>query len=956
MFKKSLLTILGLMLSLAAYAQSTIKMKFSEPDDVFWDNRFGSYGTNGTIYDIEQVNDDTLFVAGDFMVINGANAPYLGMWDGYEWKSIPENNDQAISSGYIAAVKYVGGKLYILNQVDQFANFGEDSKGSILVYDPVNDHIEKISSASGTDPVNFTGLAVNVDNKVFAVSNLQNEDDTYSGGLYSVVDQGNGSYVYTATSATFSGNSTPVEVDAIWHSIVFFPLDGTISEYYSGQDSTNAKLAMFDVSTEAMRFPDVASRYNDIFDVDPIYDGLMISGTSDTRPCSYSCLDFYTYSTDSWENFWYFNGHIHTKIAAYSKEKFTLYSEPNPDLLLYTQHLITSLNGSDVTTHELGSKSTESIQVNDLVETEHYTIPGGAFAIKNAEIPTFDMVRIEGADYYQLHPVANMSGFDGNVYAMAEREGALLAGGNFDFAGEVHTPGLALIYNDEWSSIGKIMKESGAGGTVYSLMVYDKYLFVGGNFDRIEHNGFTYEVNNVAQYNFETDRWNTMAGGLPGALSSVTDFAKNGNNLFALSGNKLKRYDGQTWHEFTNIGLNSSINDGSYITDITVLNNSLYAFGDITLTKDGTQYNYSSWLFRFDQDEIAFIFPPDLISENEVSTATFSVIDDEVIISFPRLLDFNGTGWEPVPLYVVDKDSLREFIPSPSSYPSNIIGSGDRLFAYNYSNGAGTTGFNGITSWNGESWETLGSGVHDELLNTNRNGFNTSVNTALIRQDGVLAVGGNFYLAGNKPSSNFAMWNGETAPSVPEPISFEQRQFLEYSESLRFRWRKANYSSEFEFELSEQENFNSILVGITGITQNEVEVRTNFEPGVTYYWRVRALNPNGVSGWSEVSTFEMVSTVSNETESVTGEFSLHQNYPNPFNPNTVIGYHLPQSSLVTLSVYDALGREIAKLVQGRQSEGVHKVTFDASALASGVYFYRIEAGSFNQLKKMLLIK
>ena len=85
-------------------------------------------------------------------------------------------------------------------------------------------------------------------------------------------------------------------------------------------------------------------------------------------------------------------------------------------------------------------------------------------------------------------------------------------------------------------------------------------------------------------------------------------------------------------------------------------------------------------------------------------------------------------------------------------------------------------------------------------------------------------------------------------------------------------------------------------------------------------------------------------------------FELGQNYPNPFNPTTVISYQLPANTLVTLKVYDVLGRLVKTLVQERQTAGVHSVTFNASSLSSGVYFYRLSAGSFVQTMKLMLLK
>ncbi|MGA7160834.1 MAG: T9SS type A sorting domain-containing protein, partial [Bacteroidota bacterium] len=89
---------------------------------------------------------------------------------------------------------------------------------------------------------------------------------------------------------------------------------------------------------------------------------------------------------------------------------------------------------------------------------------------------------------------------------------------------------------------------------------------------------------------------------------------------------------------------------------------------------------------------------------------------------------------------------------------------------------------------------------------------------------------------------------------------------------------------------------------------------------------------------------------------VPSSFTLFQNYPNPFNPTTMISYQLAVNSVVTLKVYDVLGRLVKTLQEGRQTSGEHSVTFDASTLASGTYFYRLTAGGFGETKRMALIK
>ena len=86
------------------------------------------------------------------------------------------------------------------------------------------------------------------------------------------------------------------------------------------------------------------------------------------------------------------------------------------------------------------------------------------------------------------------------------------------------------------------------------------------------------------------------------------------------------------------------------------------------------------------------------------------------------------------------------------------------------------------------------------------------------------------------------------------------------------------------------------------------------------------------------------------------QYVLKQNYPNPFNPLTKIEFHLPQPGFTTLSVYNALGQEVATLVSEKLEIGVHSVTFEPTNLPSGVYFYKIKSGQFSQVHKMMFIK
>ncbi|MCO6446366.1 MAG: T9SS type A sorting domain-containing protein [Ignavibacteriota bacterium] len=100
-----------------------------------------------------------------------------------------------------------------------------------------------------------------------------------------------------------------------------------------------------------------------------------------------------------------------------------------------------------------------------------------------------------------------------------------------------------------------------------------------------------------------------------------------------------------------------------------------------------------------------------------------------------------------------------------------------------------------------------------------------------------------------------------------------------------------------------------------------------------------------------------VSGISEENfQQIPENFSLSQNYPNPFNPSTTIRFELPESDIVTLKIFNILGEEVSTLVNTELKAGKHEYQFNANNLSSGIYFYRIQAGSFTETKKMILIR
>jgi hypothetical protein len=102
---------------------------------------------------------------------------------------------------------------------------------------------------------------------------------------------------------------------------------------------------------------------------------------------------------------------------------------------------------------------------------------------------------------------------------------------------------------------------------------------------------------------------------------------------------------------------------------------------------------------------------------------------------------------------------------------------------------------------------------------------------------------------------------------------------------------------------------------------------------------------------------EMIFTaVHNEASHISSSFTLEQNYPNPFNPSTSISFDLPSKSFVSLKVFDLIGKEVATIVSEEMPAGSYTKQWNAANMPSGVYFYRLQAGTFIETKKLVLLR
>ncbi len=306
-----------------------------------------------------------------------------------------------------------------------------------------------------------------------------------------------------------------------------------------------------------------------------------------------------------------------------------------------------------------------------------------------------------------------------------------------------------------------------------------------------------------------------------------------------------------------------------------------------------------------------------------------------------NIASWDGTNWEIVGggLNYYPDDT---WIDALTVYDNKLIVAG-------YIRAVDTFGAHNIVSWDGSHWNPFGKGTDGTI-------------SAVAVYGNTLVAGGNFSTADRLPANDIALWDGQSWSPLGMGMIGDS-------------------TSVFSFTLhNDQLIAGGLFHSVDGIPAERIASWNgyNWSPlGSGVNGGVRALctyNDNLIVGgnftvaggkagaylakWSKKTPTEVDDE---EDRGLPVEFSVSQNYPNPFNPSTTISYDLPNPEMVEISIANTLGQRVAKLVSTRQSAGHHVTIWDGRdyfghPVASGVYFYKITAGSYNASKKMMLIR
>ena len=449
-----------------------------------------------------------------------------------------------------------------------------------------------------------------------------------------------------------------------------------------------------------------------------------------------------------------------------------------------------------------------------------------------------------------------------------------------------------------WSGLGYGIGEYWTTSQgVRTLEWYDSKLVAGGYFLTA---GDKY-INSLAQ--FDGDSWSDLGGNSSTTFYNINDLLVKDGKLYAggsflnmggVDANNIAVWDGSTW---SNLG--SGV-DG-YIQAMHTMGDDIYVTGSFFNAGGSPAVGYARWdgssWYPLSGGPSALTLTN--IGNDLYAGGRFSYLNGGALY-VGNIARWDGTTWHEMNGGVSGPGfSQIAVVNALAVSGNNLIVGGD--FDY-----AGTTPANNIAIWDGAQWSALGDGI-DGIVK------------AILVDGNDIYVGGQFTLAGSNSAFSIARWDGSTwhplgkglrqsnnflaTPTVTELIATPEGLYV---------------GGQFTHAGDKYSNMIALYTDFTTSVEDEIDI--------------------------------VIPT----------KFQLNQNYPNPFNPSTTISWQVPAAGHTSIKIYDLLGNEVATLVDEFREAGRYEVEFQSAVgnrqLASGVYFYRLQAGSFVQTRKMILLK
>lgn len=517
------------------------------------------------------------------------------------------------------------------------------------------------------------------------------------------------------------------------------------------------------------------------------------------------------------------------------------------------------------------------------------------------------------------------TGAAGNVNSVIVLNGALIAAGSFTTAGGVTVNNIASWNGTSWTALG-----TGTDGVVYALTIFNGQLIAAGGFTTA--GGVT--CNKIARWTGSA--WAALGLGANDtiyALSNYSGSLRAGGKFTTIGGvncNRIARWDGTNWFNMGN-GFNGPVYSMVVNTDLYVGGNFTNGGGFVGNRIARYNGNYFQLGNGIDNGQVNALT---VFGGNIIAGGTFTLIGGVTVNSIAR---WSGTNWNGVGNGIVG--SVKSF----GLDGANLDVGG------NFTN-AGGTNANSIASWNGTSYSAFGNGITGGAATVN----------AITVWSNVLIAGGSFSAAGldnNEVAVNNIAAYGSlpAAPTLLSPANTSTGQSI----TPLLDWSDVTATTSYGVQVSTSPTMTPLIVNQANIATSQYQVGAALNNNTVYFWRANAVNGLGAGPYSGVFFFTTNVVGIINTQEIPLTFNLYNNYPNPFNPTTKIRFDLPagnNGAKINLVVFDVAGREVSTLLNTNYTAGKWEVDFNASNFPSGAYFYKLTAGDFTAVNKMILIK
>ncbi len=596
---------------------------------------------------------------------------------------------------------------------------------------------------------------------------------------------------------------------------------------------------------------------------------------------------------------------------------------------------IASWNGTNWST--VGTSATDlNGPVNAIAPYANGIYLGGGFTTAGTSTVN-GMTRWDGTSWHAVGP-----GVNGSVSSLLWSGSELYVLGYFTAAGLITVNYIATVdtLTNVWSQLGTGTTVGTnfyvSGGDLVNGVLYTAgYFTIAGGV-----NAF-----GIAAWNGTT--WASLGGttNVPGG--NVFALAINGSTIYVggrfqtagpVLANNIASYNTST-HSWAALGSATSNGVDNTVYAITVLGGNVYVGGAFanaggSPAKHVAMWNGTVW-------STLGTSPSDGVNNAVFALSSFGA-DLYVGGSFTSLgsgssaryiAKWNGTSWSALGTGTNGTNNVVYAIAAGTS----------QIYAGGAFTTAGGSAVSHIASWNGVNWSALG----------NPNGVSGNVE-ALYAVNDTVYVGGNFTSAGGNSANYVAKWNTHQWTPLAAGVNGPVYAITGSGTNLYIGGNFTTSGLVNAYDVIEWSTADSSFTTLGSGTNTTVRCIVAMDSDNTYYGGL--FSTAGDKPSYRFAHYSPTLTAVNEQPGIPQSFELMQNYPNPFNPTTVISYQLANVGHVTLKVYDILGRQVATLVDGVQSPGLHNVVFDGSKFASGVYLYRIQNGNYTRTMKMVLVK